>query len=320
MDIDILLILQGFREGVGSVFTDFLSKMTFWGDMATTLVVIAAIYWCLSKDFGTYLLMGFSGNRLVNGLLKIAACVYRPWIRDPRIVPEQKAFAAATGYSFPSGHSMNGATLFGGIAVRKELPKVLRISCALTMVLIAFSRPFLGVHTPQDVLVGLCAGLLVMWLMSKLLQWVELHPEKDIVVAGVGIALAVALGLFAALKSYPVDYDADGKLLVDGAKMANDTFKGVGWAIAFFVGWVLERRFGRFSTEVPVATRLTRLAVGVLSYYAVALILVPLLKNMISGAPGTAISCFLQMFFVTFIFPWCLVHFEKQGPRSGASK
>ena len=148
-----------------------------------------------------------------------------------------------------------------------------------------------------------------MWLMSKLLQWVELHPEKDIVVAGVGIALAVALGLFAALKSYPVDYDADGKLLVDGAKMANDTFKGVGWAIAFCVGWVLERRFVRFSTEVPVATRLTRLAVGVLSYYAVALILVPLLKNMIPGAPGTTISCFLQMFFITFISrgAWCIL-------------
>lgn len=312
MDIDFLLILQAFREDVGNILISFLSKMTFWGEMSTLLVVVAAIYWCLNKDLGTYLLMGFSGNRLANGTLKITACVYRPWIRDVRIVPEEAALATATGYSFPSGHSMNGATLFGGIAVRKELPKVLRVACAVVMVLVAFSRNFLGVHTPQDVLVGMGVGLLVMWLTNKLMQWIALHPEKDVVVAGVGIALAIALGLFAALKPYPADYDASGKLLVDGAKMANDTFKAVGLVTAFSVGWILERRFVRFSTEVPVETRLTRLVVGLLSYYAIALILVPVLKDAVPGAPGTTISYFLQMFFITFLYPWCLVHFEKQ--------
>ena len=35
-----------------------------------------------------------------------------------------------------------------------------------------------------------------------------------------GIAIAVAVAIFAAVKSYPEDYDAAGKLLVDGAKMA----------------------------------------------------------------------------------------------------
>ena len=78
------------------------------------------------------------------------------------------------------------------------------------------------------------------------------------------------------------------------------------------VGWVLERRFVRFSTEVPVATRVTRLVVGLLSYYAIALILLPLLKDAIGGAPGTAITCFLQMVFITFVFPWGWVHFERQ--------
>ena len=180
------------------------------------------------------------------------------------------------------------------------------------MVLVAFSRNFLGVHTPQDVLVGMGVGLLVMWLTNKLMQWIALHPEKDVVVAGVGIALAIALGLFAALKPYPADYDASGKLLVDGAKMANDTFKAVGLVTAFSVGWILERRFVRFSTEVPVETRLTRLVVGLLSYYAIALILVPVLKDAVPGAPGTTISYFLQMFFITFLYPWCLVHCEKQ--------
>ena len=100
--------------------------MTFFGEMNTALLIMAIIYWCVSKAFGTYLLMGWSANRIVNGFLKVTACVYRPWIRDARIVPYGDSMQTATGYSFPSGHSMNGASLFEGGAIRKELPRMLR--------------------------------------------------------------------------------------------------------------------------------------------------------------------------------------------------
>ena len=44
MDIDILLILQEFRNGAGSFLADFLSKMTFLGELNTVLVIMAVIY------------------------------------------------------------------------------------------------------------------------------------------------------------------------------------------------------------------------------------------------------------------------------------
>jgi undecaprenyl-diphosphatase len=310
MDISILLVLQEFRNGVGACLVDFMSKMSFIGEMNTVLIIMALIYWCVSKDFGKYLLMGWSGNRVVNGLLKVTACVYRPWIRDTRIVPDSNAMASATGYSFPSGHSMNAASLYGGGAIRKELSKGLRIALGVIVALIAFSRNYLGVHTPQDILVGAGAGLLVMWLTAKLIAWVDKNPGRDILVMCVGIAVAVAVALFAAVKSYPVDYDSAGELLVDGAKMANDTYKGVGWCIGFLTGWVLEKRYIDFSTDVPMMTRITRLTTGLLSYYAVSLILIPLLKSWIPGAGGTITSCFIQMFYVLFLFPLCMKHLE----------
>ena len=313
MDINILLILQDFRNGVGGCLTGFMTKMSFIGEMNTVLIFMALIYWCVSKDVGKYLLMGWSGNRVVNGLLKVTACVYRPWIRDVRIVPDREALTAATGYSFPSGHSMNAASLYGGGAIRRELSKVLRIVLGIIVVLIAFSRNFLGVHTPQDVIVGVGAGLLVMWLTAKLISWVEKHPGKDIVVMCVGIGVSVAVAIFAAVKSYPVDYDAAGKLLVDGAKMANDTYKGVGWCIGFLVGWVLESRYIKFSTDVPMMTRMTRLTIGLLGYYVVGLILIPLLKKWIPGVGGTITSCFIQMFYVSFLFPLCMKYMEKNS-------
>ena len=260
--------------------------------------------------------MGWSGNRLVNGVLKVTACAYRPWIRDARIVPYGNSMTTATGYSFTSGHTMNAVSVFGGGAVRKDLPRALRITLGITVALVAFSRNYLGVHTPQDTLVGILVGVVVMGLTVRLMNWVAAHPEKDILVAGIGIALAVAVAVYAAVKPYPADYDAEGKLLVDGAKMANDTFKGIGWCSAFLVGWILERRFVGFSTDISMVRRVTRVATGLLSYYAVSLILVPFVKGLLPGAAGTICSCFVQILYVSFVFPLCVKHLEKNAVRA----
>ncbi len=310
MDINILLALQDFRNGAGAFLASFLSKMTFLGELNTAMVIMAIIYWCVSKSFGSFLLMGWSGNRIVNGLLKVTFCVYRPWIRDARIVPYGDSMTTATGYSFPSGHSMNAASVYGGGAVRKELPRTLRIVLGTILALVAFSRIYLGVHTPQDILVGAGAGLMVMWLTAKLLQWIEAHPRKDVTVMCIGIAIAALVAVFAAVKAYPADYDAAGKLLVDGKKMANDTYKGVGWCIGFLVGWVLERRWIGFSTDVSMVTRVTRLTTGLLGFYAVSLILMPLVKDWLPGTGGTILSCFIQMFYVSYIVPFFIKRLE----------
>ena len=277
MDIDILLALQEFRNGAGSFLTEFFSKMTFLGEINTAIVIMAILYWSVSKELGSYLLMGWSGNRLANGVMKVTACAYRPWIRDARILPHGNAITTAA--------------------------------------FVAFSRIYLGVHTPQDVLVGAGIGTLVMWLTLRLMRWVEAHPGKDWLVVCISVGLGAAVALYAALKPYPADYDAEGKLIVDGAKMANDTFKGVGYCVAFLTGWILERRFVGFSTEVPVQQKLMRAVIGLLGYYAVSLILAPLLKTWISGPAGTFISCFIQMFYVAFLFPLCAKYMERSSDR-----
>ena len=110
MDINVLYALQEFRNGTGGILAGFFSKMTWLGELNTAIVIMAIIYWCVSKDFGVYFLMGWSGNRLVNGVLKVTVCAYRPWIRDARIVPYGDSITTATGYSFPSGHTMNAYT------------------------------------------------------------------------------------------------------------------------------------------------------------------------------------------------------------------
>jgi undecaprenyl-diphosphatase len=310
MDITILLWLQEFRNTAGAFLAEFLSKMTYFGELNVAMAIMALIYWCLSKTCGTYIFMGWSGCRIANGFLKVTACAYRPWIRDARIVPYGNSMTTATGYSFPSGHTMNASALFGGGAVRKDFPRFLRILFGVMLFLVAFSRIYLGVHTPQDIIVGAIAGLLIMWMAGRLMKRLQEEPDKDLFVMCIGIAVASLVALYAAFKSYPADYDAAGKLIVDGAKMAADTFKGVGWCVGFLAGWVLERRYIGFSTDVSMTVRVSRLVSGLLGYYLVSLIAVPFLKNIIPGTPGTIVSCFFQMFYISFLFPWCIKHLK----------
>ena len=88
----------------------------------------------------------------------------------------------------------------------------------------------------------------------------------------------------------------------------------------FLTGWVLERRFVGFSTDVPMITRVSRAAEGLLGYYIVSLIFVPLIKNGVPGPAGTVTSCFVQILYVSFIFPWCLKYLERPAAELSKQK
>lgn len=312
MDIDILLALQSFREGSGAFLTDFFLQMSRFGEMGTFIIVAAAVYWCFDKRLGVYLFLGWHGNRLLNGVLKVTACAYRPWIRDSRIVPDPEALSAATGYSFPSGHSMNASSLFGGGALYRGIQTALRVLLLLIVALIAFSRIFLTVHTPQDILVGTAVGVGFMYCGGKILDYVEAHPKSDWIVAAAFLLAAVLIAVFASVKSYPEDFDAANNLLVDGHKMANDTYKAVGWSLAFFVGWLLERRYVQFSVKADLGNKALRLTGGLLGYYFVNLAICPLIKSGVGGDMGTICSCFAQMLYVILLVP-CAIKFAESG-------
>jgi len=315
VDLNILLSLQQLRESLGSNWTSFFQKMTFLGEISTALFLMASIYWCVDKELGAYLLSGWQWNRLVNGLLKVSVCAYRPWIRDARIIPDATVKTTATGYSFPSGHSTNAGTLFGGIGVYRKSTTGLRLVCFIILLLVAFSRIYLGVHTPQDVLVGIAYSVLVMVFTGFIMKRVNATKNGDILMAVLSVAVSIGIALFASLKSYPVDYDAEGKILVDGAKMANDTFKSVGLCIGFFTGFVLERRFVHFTVEGTVAQKGLRLLCGLLILYFVHFVLCGEMRKWIPGATGIVLSNIIPTFYVVFLYPWLVQNVEKRQAR-----
>lgn len=78
MDIEYLLLLQRFREATGGVLDGFMELVTKLGEASIVTLLVAAVYWCIDKREGIYLMLTFYYNRVINGFLKITACVYRP--------------------------------------------------------------------------------------------------------------------------------------------------------------------------------------------------------------------------------------------------
>ncbi len=241
MDISYLLFLQNFRESINDAWTPFMEFISLFAVKAL-IIIPAFIYWCIDKKKGLYTLFSAVTTIALNAVVKLTACIYRPWIRDPRIVPAGDAITTATGYSFPSGHTTTAVPIYGGIGLTFRKHIWVPVLCGILAVLTCFSRNYLGVHTPQDVLVGILESLLILYIMSRLFQWVHDHPEKEDMLLVAGMVLGIVAIVYITFKPYPTTY-IDGKLLVDPQKMMTDGYGDCGSFIAVCLGRFLEKRF-----------------------------------------------------------------------------
>lgn len=103
----------------------------------------------------------------------------------PDLVPHGSYVYSA---SFPSGHSMlSGATyltlamLVASLEPRRATKALVFVLAVVLMVAIGFSRVYLGVHWPSDVLAGWCAGAaaaFLAWLALLRLQPLAAKPGE----------------------------------------------------------------------------------------------------------------------------------------------
>ena len=247
MDITYLLFLQNFRNSIHDAWTPFLEGLSLFA--VTYLVLLPAfIYWCVNKRKGLFTLAALNLCIAINAIIKLTACVYRPWIKDPRILPAGDAINTATGYSFPSGHTTTATPIYGGLAIGfwdNKKTKWLSVLCVLAILATGFSRNYLGVHTPQDVLVGLLLGIFSLWFVWKVFAYVDKHPEQENKLLLGGVIFAILAIVYITYKPYHTDY-VNGKLLVDPQRMMNDGYKDIGAFLAFCIARYVEKRWVKF--------------------------------------------------------------------------
>lgn len=166
-------ILQWIQETLRCGALDFLMpKITLLGNGGMIWIAAALIMICTKKyrKNGILLLVGLVVGVLIgNVCLKNLVGRARPCWIDPGV---PLLIANPTDYSFPSGHTLSSviaATMLYDTDRRFGIPAIVLAA------LIAFSRLYLYVHFPTDVLASVLLGVLI----GKILDRWNLHENKE---------------------------------------------------------------------------------------------------------------------------------------------
>jgi len=157
-DDQFLLFLQ---ENVRSdVLTPIMTFITRLGDKGLFWIATAILLCCFKKTRPLGIMAGISlvfSVLINNAILKNLVARPRPYLPETvggkgliLLIEEQH------DWSFPSGHS--GASFAAAVVYLAKGPKKLGIPSIILAALIAFSRLYVGVHYPTDVIAGIITG------------------------------------------------------------------------------------------------------------------------------------------------------------------
>lgn len=304
-------LLYFFQQIRNPILDAFFGAVTYAGDEIIFLAAAIILYWCIDKKAG-YLVMsaGFCGT-ILNQFMKITFRIPRPWVLDPNFSIVESARAAATGYSFPSGHSTSVTTCMGSIGLWFK-NKTVKILAFAILVCVLISRMYLGVHTPLDVAVGFLLGAVCLGLLYWLFKTVKDFDRAFYKMIAVMFLLALAHTLYTLLWPFPADVDPENL-----AHAQKNGFTMIGCTLGILLGYFLDRRYIHFETktsrwwaQIPKALLGLIIAVALKS-----LLKAPLLALCGGSSAESAIRYFIVVLFAAAVWPLSFPFFARLGSK-----
>ncbi len=234
----------------------FFGTITYLGDELGLIALGLLFFWCIDKKNAYYLLfVGFTGT-VFNQILKLCFRIERPWVLDPSLRPVESAIEGAGGYSFPSGHTQASVGLFGAIGRIFNTRRVWLL-CLVPLILVPFSRMYLGVHTPMDVGVSAVLALALVFAFHPLVEWAWGNGRRMALLLGALTGLSFLFLLFVLLVT-PALGVSDAHY-ASGLKNACTILGAMlGLCLAYFV----DTKYIRFETAAPLPVQVVKAVVG----------------------------------------------------------
>ena len=265
-------LMEWLQANIPGAIIAFISQFSAFGEELALVAVMGFVYWCHDKEFGRKLGLLVCSSLILFPMIKNVVFRLRPYMEHSSIKclrpvePDADLMDVdAQGYSFPSGHSTNVATLYPGITVFSKGKKKIKlvISIAL-MIFVGFSRVVVGCHYPTDVLCGWTLGIFMIFIISFL--------DKKIKNQNVIFAIATAIGTIGIFYCKTSDF-----------------FSAYGILIGLWLSIPFEKKFVNFeSTRNPISS-IIRLIGGAVVFFALDEILkIPFGKEFLNS--GTMVA------------------------------
>ena len=287
-------------------FDRFFSIVTYLGWETIFLVVALVLIWCINKKYGFFILYCGLIGQAASQWLKLIFKVERPWVAFPDFKPIQSAIEDAGGYSFPSGHTQIATTTYGGLALLYRKKKWLSATLIIAVLLVGFSRMYLGVHYPTDVIFSLVfntALIISFYLVGK--RYTGNGTSSILRIIGL-----LAMGSLLVYSIVMFNEFSDVEVYADTLSFSSKMF---GATLAFVISWYIDDKYLDFKTEASLPIQIFKVVVGTAVLLTIKEGLKPLFLIIgLNTTVGNIIRYFFVVLFAGTIWPYFFIKIVKK--------
>jgi len=230
-------------------FTELFIVISLLGSETLLVGVASIVYWCFDKRHGKLLTYVLLFGAYLNFFLKTLI----PWPRPP--TEFRLAEFEETSFGFPSGHMQDSTVTWSWLWITFKNRILIILGIALVF-LVGLSRVYLGLHYPSQVIGGTLVGLIIVTIAASAVH--RLPERGHSLTFEIMFAISTVIPFFVAI----VFLGSFG----DGGRVG-------GYLFGFAFGAIGEERVVKFSTNVVLKVRLTRIAVATLVGAATSILL-----------------------------------------------
>lgn len=233
--VDFIVTIQQIH---GPMLDAIFRGVTYLGGEEFYLFLLPLLFWCVDFRVGARIAVLFLLSSFLNVGLKDAFKQPRPFDLEPSV-----GLSKVEGYGLPSYHSQSAVVVWGSLGAWVSKTWLWVVAVVLIL-LVSFSRVYLGVHFPTDVLAGWVIGIVLV------ISYLVLQSRVEKWLAGLKLGIQLALAIVV-----PV-----GLLMIHPT---GDTTSAMATLTGAGVGFVLTQRYVRFSTGGQWWQRVVRYLIGI---------------------------------------------------------